>query len=138
MRVPLSLKTFDGVYQRPAECWNEGSPCLARRSVQRTEGSHSPGVPDHDCQSLIPLIQGTNIQPFPDLEPTQICNGDESCYDNTVLERIDEFMLDAHSYGIKVRARALPFYRFCWGSCSPTLTGTAHHHDAQLQCPPGG
>ncbi|KAF7798608.1 hypothetical protein EIP86_009830 [Pleurotus ostreatoroseus] len=46
--------------------------------------------------------KGTNINPFPDLEPTQICNGDSSCYDDTVLERLDDFMVAAKSYGIKL------------------------------------
>ena len=46
--------------------------------------------------------QGTNINPFPDLEPSQICNGVASCYDDTVLERLDDFMIDAHAHGIKV------------------------------------
>ncbi|KAI0809250.1 glycoside hydrolase [Irpex lacteus] len=46
--------------------------------------------------------KGTNINPFPDLEPTQICNGDESCYNDTVLERLDDFMIDAHAHGIKL------------------------------------
>ncbi|KAI0935851.1 hypothetical protein AcV5_004154 [Taiwanofungus camphoratus] len=46
--------------------------------------------------------KGTNISPFPDLEPNQICNGDESCYDDTVLERLDDFMVAAHDYGVKL------------------------------------
>ncbi|KAI0651460.1 glycoside hydrolase [Trametes meyenii] len=46
--------------------------------------------------------KGTPIDPFPDLEPNTICNGDESCYDDTVLERLDDFMLDAQKQGIKL------------------------------------
>ncbi|KAI0794527.1 glycoside hydrolase family 5 protein [Fomes fomentarius] len=46
--------------------------------------------------------KGTGLDPFPDLEASRICNGDESCYDNTVLERLDAFMVDAQSYGIKL------------------------------------
>ncbi|PCH43597.1 glycoside hydrolase family 5 protein [Wolfiporia cocos MD-104 SS10] len=45
--------------------------------------------------------KGTNINPFPDLEPTQICNGVASCYNDTVLNRLDDFMVAANSYGIK-------------------------------------
>ena len=76
--------------------------------------------------------QGTNIDPFPDLEPTKICDGDDSCYDDTVLERLDDFMVDAHSYGIKVRARVLA-PRVLRGRTPARLTAgtlTAHHHDA--------
>ncbi|KAI0358966.1 glycoside hydrolase [Trametes cingulata] len=46
--------------------------------------------------------KGTDIDPFPDLEPNQICNGDQSCYDDTVLQRLDDFMIDAHAHGIKL------------------------------------
>lgn len=46
--------------------------------------------------------KGTNINPFPDLEPNYICDGDASCYNDTVLERLDDFMLAANSYGIKL------------------------------------
>ncbi|CCM01292.1 uncharacterized protein FIBRA_03341 [Fibroporia radiculosa] len=46
--------------------------------------------------------KGTNISPFPDLEPTQICDGVASCYNDTVLERLDDFMVAANSYGIKL------------------------------------
>ncbi|KAH9949069.1 glycoside hydrolase [Amylocystis lapponica] len=46
--------------------------------------------------------KGTPLNPFPALEPTQICNGNETCYNDTVLERYDAFMLKAHSYGIKL------------------------------------
>ncbi|KAI0947704.1 hypothetical protein AcW1_009401 [Taiwanofungus camphoratus] len=46
--------------------------------------------------------QGTNINTFPDLEPNQICNGDTSYYDDTVLQRLDDFMMAARSYGIKL------------------------------------
>lgn len=53
-------------------------------------------------QVYVTYRQGTTINPFPDLEPTQICNGTESCYDDTVLDRLDTFMLAAHDYGIKV------------------------------------
>ncbi|KAI0916002.1 hypothetical protein AcV5_003460 [Taiwanofungus camphoratus] len=53
-----------------------------------------------DGQSL--SQQGTNVNTFPDLEPNQICNGDTSCYDDTVLQRLDDFMVVAHSYGIKL------------------------------------
>lgn len=48
------------------------------------------------------LSKGTNINSFPSLEPSRICNGDSSCYDDTVLERYDDLMVAAHSYGIKV------------------------------------
>lgn len=47
--------------------------------------------------------QGTTITPFPDVEPSSICNGVQSCYDPTILNNIDQLMIDAHSYGIKVR-----------------------------------
>ncbi|PSS37153.1 hypothetical protein PHLCEN_2v1026 [Hermanssonia centrifuga] len=46
--------------------------------------------------------KGTNIDPFPDLEPTQICNGAANCYNDTVLQRLDDFMIDANSHGIKL------------------------------------
>ncbi|KAI0771016.1 glycoside hydrolase [Trametes elegans] len=46
--------------------------------------------------------KGTPIDPFPDLEPNSICNGAASCYDDTVLERLDDFMVDAHAHGIKL------------------------------------
>ncbi|KAI0793320.1 glycoside hydrolase [Abortiporus biennis] len=46
--------------------------------------------------------KGTNIDPFPSLEPTTVCNGDTSCYNDTVLVRLDEFMVDAHAKGIKL------------------------------------
>ncbi|KAL6300258.1 glycoside hydrolase [Sparassis latifolia] len=45
--------------------------------------------------------KGTPINPFPDLEPTQICDSVASCYDDTVLERLDDFMLVARDFGIK-------------------------------------
>ena len=47
-------------------------------------------------------LKGTTITPFPDVEPTQICDGDQSCYDPTILNLLDELMVEAHSYGIKV------------------------------------
>ncbi|KAI0638993.1 glycoside hydrolase [Trametes polyzona] len=46
--------------------------------------------------------KGTDIDPFPDLEPSKICNGDASCYDDTVLERLDDFMIDSQAHGIKL------------------------------------
>ncbi|KAL1952291.1 hypothetical protein VTO73DRAFT_1440 [Trametes versicolor] len=46
--------------------------------------------------------KGTDIDPFPDLEPSTICNGDASCYNDTVLERLDDFMIDANAHGIKL------------------------------------
>ena len=55
------------------------------------------------------MYQGTHVTPFPDVEPSKICNGDTSCYDPTVLNLLDEFMLDAHNYGVKVRL-ASPCY----------------------------
>ena len=48
-------------------------------------------------------LKGTTITAFPDVERSQICNGDQSCYDPTVLNLLDELMVEAHSYGIKVR-----------------------------------
>ncbi|GJE87868.1 glycoside hydrolase family 5 protein [Phanerochaete sordida] len=47
-------------------------------------------------------IKGTTITPFPDVEPTTICNGDQSCYDPTILNLLDTLMVEAHSYGIKL------------------------------------
>lgn len=47
-------------------------------------------------------LKGTQITPFPDVEPNQICSGVQSCYDPTVLNNLDEFMVEANSYGIKV------------------------------------
>ncbi|KAH9924706.1 glycoside hydrolase [Fomitopsis serialis] len=46
--------------------------------------------------------KGTHINPFNDLEPNTPCNGDTSCYDDTILERLDDFMVAANSYGIKL------------------------------------
>ncbi|KAH9846610.1 glycoside hydrolase [Lenzites betulinus] len=46
--------------------------------------------------------KGTDIDPFPDLEPNTICNGDASCYNDTVLDRLDDFMIDAQAHGIKL------------------------------------
>ncbi|KAH9839943.1 glycoside hydrolase [Rhodofomes roseus] len=46
--------------------------------------------------------KGTDINPFNDLEPDTPCNGDTSCYDDTVLERLDDFMVAANSYGVKL------------------------------------
>ncbi|KAH9921423.1 glycoside hydrolase superfamily [Fomitopsis serialis] len=46
--------------------------------------------------------KGTNINPSPNLEPVQICNGVASCYNDTVLDRLDDFMVLANSYGIKL------------------------------------
>lgn len=46
--------------------------------------------------------KGTPIDPFPSLEPSTICNGDASCYDDTVLERLDDFMIESHARGIKL------------------------------------
>ena len=53
------------------------------------------------------MYQGTHVTPFPDVEPSKICNGDTSCYDPSVLNLLDEFMLDAHNYGVKVRLSSL-------------------------------
>ncbi|KAH9924734.1 glycoside hydrolase [Fomitopsis serialis] len=46
--------------------------------------------------------KGTHVNPFNDLEPNTPCNGDTSCYDDTVLNRLDDFMVAANSYGIKL------------------------------------
>ncbi|KAH9839971.1 glycoside hydrolase [Rhodofomes roseus] len=46
--------------------------------------------------------KGTKINPFHDLEPNTPCNGDTSCYDDTVLKRLDDFMVAANSYGVKL------------------------------------
>ncbi|KZT67622.1 glycoside hydrolase family 5 protein [Daedalea quercina L-15889] len=46
--------------------------------------------------------KGTNINPFPDLEPVQICNSVSSCYNDTVLDHLDEFMLLARSHDMKL------------------------------------
>ncbi|EMD41441.1 glycoside hydrolase family 5 protein [Gelatoporia subvermispora B] len=46
--------------------------------------------------------KGTPINPFPSLEPTQICNGTASCYNDTVLERLDAFMVASQAHGIKL------------------------------------
>ncbi|KAH9923009.1 glycoside hydrolase [Amylocystis lapponica] len=46
--------------------------------------------------------KGTSLNAFHDLEPSRVCNGASNCYDDTVLERLDNFMVMAHSYGIKL------------------------------------
>ncbi|KAH9841925.1 glycoside hydrolase family 5 protein [Rhodofomes roseus] len=46
--------------------------------------------------------KGTKLNPFNELEPKTPCNGDASCYDDTVLERLDDFMVAANSYGVKL------------------------------------
>ncbi|KAH9946937.1 glycoside hydrolase [Amylocystis lapponica] len=46
--------------------------------------------------------KGTKLNPHPALEDKGICNGDASCYDDTVLQRYDAFMIKAQQYGIKL------------------------------------
>jgi len=46
--------------------------------------------------------KGTPIDPFPDLEPSTVCDGDASCYDDTVLQRLDDFMIESNARGIKL------------------------------------
>ncbi|KAH9841942.1 glycoside hydrolase [Rhodofomes roseus] len=46
--------------------------------------------------------KGTKLNAFNDLEPNTPCNGTASCYDDTVLERLDDFMVAANSYGVKL------------------------------------
>ncbi len=50
------------------------------------------------------VLQVTQVTPFPDVELRKICNGDASCYDPAVLNLLDDFMVDAHSYGVKVHS----------------------------------
>ncbi|KAH9936709.1 glycoside hydrolase [Amylocystis lapponica] len=47
-------------------------------------------------------VKGTQTTAIPDLEPSSVCNGNDSCYNDTVLKRMDNFMVKAHSYGVKL------------------------------------
>ncbi|EPS93807.1 hypothetical protein FOMPIDRAFT_53253, partial [Fomitopsis schrenkii] len=72
--------------------------------------------------------KGTNILPFPDLEPVQICNGVPSCYNDTVLERLDEFMLLAHNHSIKVTLDMNSFNAICIAEFYTNTSAQAHFH----------
>ena len=47
-------------------------------------------------------VQGTQISAISDVEPSTVCNGDASCYDPSILNMIDDLMVDAKSYGVKI------------------------------------
>ena len=47
-------------------------------------------------------VQGTQISAISDVEPSTVCNGDASCYDPSILNMIDDLMVDAKSYGVKL------------------------------------
>ncbi|KAI0336245.1 glycoside hydrolase [Cubamyces sp. BRFM 1775] len=73
--------------------------------------------------------KGTDIDPFPDLEPTTICNGDASCYNDTVLERLDDLMVDAHSYGIKLIITMHSFNALAAGDVYGKEYGTGYFYE---------
>ncbi|KAI0344085.1 glycoside hydrolase [Trametopsis cervina] len=73
--------------------------------------------------------KGTDIDPFPDLEPTQICNGVDSCYNDTVLERLDDFMIDAHARGIKLLISMHSFNALQAGDVYGKIYGTGYFYE---------
>ncbi|TBU28380.1 glycoside hydrolase [Dichomitus squalens] len=46
--------------------------------------------------------KGTSIPASPDVEPSTVCNGDTSCYNPQILNMLDDLMVDAKSYGVKL------------------------------------
>ncbi|KAH9933245.1 glycoside hydrolase [Epithele typhae] len=80
-----------------------------------------------DGQSGSP--KGTSINAFPDLEPTKICDGDTSCYNPTVLERLDDFMVAAHSFGIKLLISMHSFNALAAGDVYGAIYGTGFFYE---------
>ncbi|KAH7919242.1 glycoside hydrolase family 5 protein [Leucogyrophana mollusca] len=67
--------------------------------------------------------KGTPINPFPDLEPVTI-----GTYNDTVLDRLDDFMLDAHSHGIKLLISMHSFNALQAGDVYGQLYGTGYFY----------
>ncbi|RPD58585.1 glycoside hydrolase [Lentinus tigrinus ALCF2SS1-7] len=73
--------------------------------------------------------KGTQVTPFPDVEPSKICNGDASCYDPTVLNLLDDFMVDAHNYGIKLLITMHSFNALAAGDVYGKQYGTGYFYE---------
>ncbi|KAI0684965.1 glycoside hydrolase [Cerioporus squamosus] len=69
------------------------------------------------------------VTPFPDVEPSKICNGDASCYDPTVLNLLDDFMVDAHNYGVKLLITMHSFNALQAGDVYGKQYGTGYFYD---------
>ncbi|KAH9941987.1 glycoside hydrolase [Amylocystis lapponica] len=85
----LAASSFAGssLYYAAGLSDNEADTLLHPASVARWQGNN---------------VKGTQTTAVPDLEPSSVCNGNESCYNDTVLKRMDNFMVKAHSYGVKL------------------------------------
>ncbi|GJE98214.1 glycoside hydrolase family 5 protein [Phanerochaete sordida] len=77
--------------------------------------------------------KGTNIRPFPSLEPTQVCNGVASCYNDTVLERLDEWFLPARAHGIKLLISMHSYNALPGDVYGQTYGVTGFYEDADAQ-----
>ncbi|EGN98370.1 glycoside hydrolase family 5 protein [Serpula lacrymans var. lacrymans S7.3] len=68
--------------------------------------------------------KGTNIDPFPDLEPNVI-----GTYNDTVLERLDDFMIDAQAHGIKLLISMHSFNALQAGDVYGKQYGTGYFYE---------
>lgn len=74
-------------------------------------------------------LKGTTITAFPDVEPTSICNGVQSCYDPTILNLLDEVMIEANSYGIKLLISMHSFNALAGGDVYGVEYGTGYFYE---------
>ncbi|KIJ62581.1 glycoside hydrolase family 5 protein [Hydnomerulius pinastri MD-312] len=68
--------------------------------------------------------KGTTIDPFPDLEPVTI-----GTYNDTVLERLDDFMIDAQAHGIKLLISMHSFNALQAGDIYGQIYGTGYFYE---------
>ncbi|KAH9947739.1 glycoside hydrolase [Amylocystis lapponica] len=84
---------------------------LAASSFAGSSLYYAAGLSDNEADTLLQGLQsadmkvlrvwldgqGNNVK-----VAVHVCNGNDSCYNDTVLKRMDNFMVKAHSYGVKL------------------------------------
>lgn len=90
-RQPVDYPSF-----RPSECGCQGPPSVARRY------SFSPHRSRSDAKLTVQIGQSGTIKGTPINSFNSLQGSSPSDWDDTVLNRLDTFMVKAHSYGIKL------------------------------------
>jgi len=70
--------------------------------------------------------KGTNIQSYPDLEPNTV-----GTFDDTVLELVDNLMLTAHQYGVKLMISMHSWNALAGGDAYARWWGTGDFYEVQ-------
>ncbi|KAH9928591.1 glycoside hydrolase [Amylocystis lapponica] len=78
---------------------------LAAPSFAGSSLYYAAGLSDGEADTLLQGLQSADmkvLRVWLDGQGTIVCNGNEDCYNDTVLKRMDNFMVKAESYGVKL------------------------------------